>query len=419
MFKRSWQRGISILMVSMITLFTFSQPPSSEDSVTLNRIRVILTKARGAPLDTVLKLAKQAHQLADSANLPHSKSQTLYIQAWALLHMGEMQSARSILLSTIPLFEAHKDSQYLPRTYNNLAITYQETGKVDSSLHFYLLSLAIREQQKDTVSIIGSLASISTILSKQNKWQEALQYALSAYNLSETILEYPRQGMILNSLGMIMGEIGDSDASILYHKKALEANRKYKNTRGIVIALTNIGGGYYDRNELDSAVSVLTRAQVEAKDIEDPTIVSPIWLLLGDVSLKQELPQQSLDYFNQAWDIVEAYEDFAQQYYIQKGRTKAHLALKAYRDSYHFALKAKDLAIQLDYKLAEYEIYQLLAKITHNLGKDDEAFKYLQSYTQFHDSINLADLSQRIKSIEATFQDSLKTQEITVLTKRK
>ena len=387
-----------------------------EDSATIDQIDELLKKAMKVPTDSALLLAQQATQVALSANLPHSVAHTLYIQAWALSRMGEMQAAKANLFATIPVYEAYKDSQYLANNYNNLGLIYRQISQWDSALHFYSLSLAIREQQKDTVKIIGSLNNMSNTLTKQNKWQEALQYAISAYKLSERVPNYPRQGMILNSIGIIMGEIGDHKEAVRYHQKAFKVNQKYENLSGIVISLANIGEAYSDINELDSAVAVLKTALIEAEKIKNPSYISAICIMLGDLCLTQQLPQQSIPYFERAWGIAYSSGDLEQQFLIQQRRAEAYLALKSYPESYHFGLKAKGLAIQIGDKLQMHELHQLLAQVAHNLGKDGEAYAYLQSYTQFHDSVSLADLTERIKSVEAAFKDSLKTQEITVLT---
>ncbi len=408
-------RCMMLILNIWIIPLGYSQENEVKDSTIIHRIDSLLEKSKHLKPDSALSLTQIASTLAVDADLPHSQARAHFRRANILIRLGRLEKAKNISLANIPIFEAFSDSFSLSGSYNNLGVMYDALSQPDSSIHYHLQAIAIEELHKDTAAIITAKSGISNALTKKGKWKEALEWTLSAYQLSESVPDYPL-GTIFGRIAKIMYEIRDYEQCLEYMKKSLEENSKGGHSAEVVTALVNISNVYNELGEADSAKHYLLLGLSAAERLNLKLHVTAICINLGVQMMDQDLPKQSIPYFERAWRIAQETQHFPQQLYIQKNLAKVHFSLQQFSLSYQAALKAKELAIQTNNQKKLFETYQLLANIAHELGKEAEAYKYLHLYTTFQDSANQVEVAEQIKSIEATFQDSLKTQQNALLT---
>ena len=152
-----------------------------------------------------------------------------------------------------------------------------------NSLAYYCLGLAYRN--------VGELK-----LAYEN-----MKKALSlTNNIKELMLIYNQIGMILESMGYL-------DDALLNYSRSLSLARNLGNTDMQVALLSNIGGIYYNKGELDKALSYCEESlNLTTNENKKETLYNNIAVIYN----KKGDYQKAIEYFHKAIEIGERYGEY-------------------------------------------------------------------------------------------------------------
>lgn len=207
------------------------------------------------------------------------------------------------------------------------------------------------------------------------------------------------------------------DNSALYYKKAITEFRQLGDSVKLATALLNIGDGYFNHNELDSALTYL----LESKDIfQRKKYEIGMAYALGNIGLvyaKLDMNGLAEGHINQANKVLEklgdrypiaVYETYMADIYKEKGDLKAALA-HAKRSL--FIGEEEGLKEQIrDASLKLSELYQ-------NIEDFEKAYQYQSQYLAYRDSINNEETIRKIADLRTEYEVSRKQIEVDLLNK--
>ena len=123
--------------------------------------------------------------------------------------------------------------------------------------------------------------------------------------------------------------------------------------------------------------------------------------------------------FDNAIDNLKKAETYLESNIIQMNKLPLYMtfmnvyrAKKEYKKGLEYAEKCRELAVSLNNKIIEAEIYKELSYYQHHLGRDREALESLASYVAISDTINSTELEKEINRLETQYQSEKKEREI-------
>jgi len=151
------------------------------------------------------------------------------------------------------------DNQHLLR--GNYASLYSSMGNlyyfniedIPQAKVYYDSALYYAKINNDTVHITASYSNLGIVYLKEKKYKKALDNFETAYELSQKINHLAFSINIMNNLGDVYNEMGNSDMSIYCRTKSLKLAKEYKVDSKIFKATLLLAQGYQFNQDYEQA----------------------------------------------------------------------------------------------------------------------------------------------------------------------
>ncbi len=164
-------------------------------------------------------------------------------------------------------------------TYNNMALVYQDTGRLEEAMDLYRRAL---ERDPEHAVVHNNLGSLYFATGRLEEAHRAFQLAIAADP------DYPSA---YNNLGAVQGRLGDPEAELVAYRKAVELDPDYAD------GFHNLGLALARRGERQGAEQALLRA----------VAISPDYLsafaALGDLYMRSDEPARAAAMLSRALEI--------------------------------------------------------------------------------------------------------------------
>lgn len=194
---------------------------------------------------------------------------------------------------------------------NNLANVYMAMGDHESALARHRQALNMRlalHGTKDHTDIAMSYTNIGVLLRETGRYQEGLNYFLSALDILIRTLgeESPYTAAAYNNVGAAYDNMGDYNNCLKYLKKAMSLRlHRGPDAPGIPRSYNNIGTVYKKKGDLDLALSYYRISyEINKKLFDDhhPDLASN-YRKMGEIFLLKGQNDTALNYYNKALNI--------------------------------------------------------------------------------------------------------------------
>ncbi len=312
----------------------------------------------------------------------------------------------------------------------------------------------VRQHWQDQIFVASHLAEIYSLSGALDK---ALQWYLTALEITQKHGDANRESMLHNNLGIIYLNIGSYDKSLEHYIKALEIKRKLGAKPGIANALTNMAVYYIRTDNYDSALQYQQQALEIRKSLGDQSMVAATYNSiavtyrhLGDIDEAFLYLNMALEIYTRLGNtakIASCYNNMGVQYLFMNNLPRAkEYYLKAYElkkdssDAYSvlstlnnladISLKLnqyRDAKHYLDLALPYLEINQYLdlSKSLNNLfseyyekvGNSKQALEYFKAYHAVNDSLFNVQKQNQLNELEVKYEVLQKENHIELLTR--
>lgn len=301
---------------------------------------------------------------------------------------------------------AHK--KWESQAYNDIGISKYKAGHLDSSLHYYNLSLEIRKQLKEKELIVAVLSKMGVVYRELGNYKQALKVQFEALRILETIDNSRYLAMTYNNIGIIYEKLKNDDKVISYMKKAVDIHLRNKEDYFIAHCYGNLANAYKRKGDLNKSTEYLQEAMEIFTRYDDKYNLAGVYNSMGMNLREVNKNKEALSYYQKAYNTAKEVDD------------KLGLGLYGHNIScvltdmgrYKEAEKYELTALQETEKGNNAQLllcYRQLAVIYGYLKDGSKVDLYVDKYANLKDSIfNTASASQ-IAELEVRFQ-SEKTQ---------
>lgn len=251
---------------------------SKEDSNKVNTLILISDNFRKSSADSALYYAAMAKKLA--IKIGFSKGLGYSLKAYGMVYnlQGNYVDAVQVWKEALEVFIKAGVKVGVSNMYNNIGAAYNSKSMEDSAQEYFLKSLKIAEEIKDTLRVATALMNIGAVYSnKPSMYNKALSYYLRAFALSSRIDMADAIGTsTVNMSEIYLNRYAKVDTLATLRKMDLDsalyflaiARDKYRGSYNLPYALNMTGRVFRVKKDFDKAMEFHQQAYDSAKVID-------------------------------------------------------------------------------------------------------------------------------------------------------
>jgi tetratricopeptide (TPR) repeat protein len=224
-----------------------------------------------------LEYGQVGQELAEKLKLDSLVVTAQYVQANALLHLGNYSQALDLYLSMIKYGEKRADSTTLLVAYGNIGNIYYFQRDYERALKNYLQSLQYfpnRDDKKQLLRKANLLSNIGTIYDETTQFAKAEKFYKEALDLGQKLGNAEVIGNVLNNTGTLYRDQGNDSLALIYYRQAYSVRISNNNILGMARSCYSLGLYHFTHHAMDSAVHFLKRSIELGKQIGSLETVS-------------------------------------------------------------------------------------------------------------------------------------------------
>lgn len=222
-------------------------------------------------LDYAMKALDIRRQIGDSTFIAES-FQTIGTLHY---HLRQYKEAEEWHNQAIAYFESTDSPIALSKTYNSLALIYDDTGDIDHALVYYEKALHLaRENEGGGEDAVNTLCNLSILASRQKDYDRAKKLAIEARKIAEDIGILPGLRIALEALYMAQEGKRNYREALETHKQFLGISDSLLNTEKIKY-INTLEARYQSAQKDKSILQQQQLIQQKELDVQSRTI----WLI--------------------------------------------------------------------------------------------------------------------------------------------
>jgi signal transduction histidine kinase len=392
------------------SLFNLLKSHNSQDTT---RARLYHEYARSfmtARMDSAEKYYNLSLELSKNLGYDKGKMRALNGLGNILLISGNPREALSRFSESMKIGYKENDPDFLCIINNNMGVTYDKLGSLDSAEKYNKVALEYAQQIKSGKRQAKCLSDLATNATHRGDYEKAVQYNLKAKEFYESEHNTFDLTLVYIRLGVIYSEIKDFNKSIQSYRIALKFNDTLKNQRLRMTMVNNMGYLYYDiRKQYDTAKLLLNEALTLAQQFKSLEILVSARINLGNIAMEEQDYKKALEYFLVAYKLPQLAG-------MNRERTALEVNMgETYRKLGNPVLARKFLMLGLEnaqkngFMEFKKNAYLHLFDLETGLNHYKIANEYLVKYHDLKDSLWNQDIKTRIAELEFKSELNRKT----------
>lgn len=329
------------------------------ESIVLHQKNVIARSFSASEPDSTLLVVDEIFAKADSNQMPLTIGEAYISHGLANMARGRWVEAEVSFDRAIPYFRKGGDSLAVANALDLLGYALLDQGYLDRQLELQLKALEYRQRYNAPRHRLGrSYGSIGNVYLELGELDKALEnFELSLEIKNELSGIRPQNiGFSLRNIGRVYAGKQQYEEAIYYYDQALERFAVDGNQHFLMNTYRLLGQLYYDQSDYVKAEKEFDKALEIAQNIDN--IGSQGWIYL----------------------------DLA---YLSEHEGNRLLAIKRLR-------KAEALFLESNTRLGLKKVYEMLARLTENLGDLQSAIRYSKLLVSVKDSLISEDSNKKL-----------------------
>lgn len=238
---------------------------------------------------------------------------------------------------------------------------------------------------------------------------DAVGQMRKALDMREALNDLPKVSVSLNSLGIILNEIGDFTTALDCCFRSLQIKEDLNDKRGIATTLINIGSIYFRLNNQQEELMMYERSLQIAVEIEDKRLIANNHLNLGLLHTKLHNYEKALQYLTGLDEQLIELGDSRNALSALNTQGWAFLGLKDYARSLDKYNRYLELSRETGNTSAISNALMNIAEVKLNMGQAPEAKPYIDEAIRLSENsglrINVKDAKLILSDYYAGIED--------------
>lgn len=370
--------------------------------------------------DSMMALGKQYDQrFHDSAWYYYRYAGTLYLaqdnltglaDSWYSLINSfkgrkELDSARFYTEKYIELGIEQNDSLKIAKGYYQLGTIFKEMNYHTAGLNYFRKSMALFSGMQHGLGVLANTNYIGSLYKSLHQNDSAAKYYIMALDMCEEQDDEKNSAIVMNNLGDVFLADRQYDMAGEYYTKALEINLRYPDHgRSVALNYNSLGILYGEMNDSEKAMDYYNKSYDLARQLNDTTGMLDVLNNMGDIAFKEGEYALAINYFTKA---MEGYQkmNYHRGVLITKGNMASalnkmgnHAEARELNDSIiSLASRVNNMDLQMD-------AYQNMSAIYASINDYRKAYEYMQLTDSIRDIVYGLDKTKLITDLYLNYE---------------
>lgn len=378
-----------------------NQCSETEISVLLFQARLLL---RHKDLDTCLNTIKKARFLAEEFGDKFLIARTHNMEGVYHLLNNKFDESRLKIKQALKEYLNHDKAAHIGKAYSDIAYTFYLQSTYDSAIIFNIKAIPLLEKALSLGNLITNYNNLALIYQNTGKMNEAIETYFKGLKLADEFDFKEDRIIILYNLGNCYYSLDAKDKAIENFKLCQLLAINDKDTLSIIYSSNAIGSLAVENKQLDTASKYLNLSYELSKIAGDSYTLmfganglASLEIENNNLKEAQSFLDKSYKYaakMNNPDDLININIVQAELYSKQKKHTKAiKLLLKTYENA----------KIINSLETARY-VLASLADVYEKAGDFSNALIYSKREKQYQDSINSSSILEKLVTLENKFE---------------
>lgn len=310
--------------------------------------------------DSTLFYCQEAYTLGKSLSLETNLSRPLSFMGLASAYKGDFAKSFDYHSQAIRVAAEQKDTIQLAYGYNNFGRLFFDQGDMVRAYDQFVRARELFIKVDDPVGLAYLYRSLANLYSSQNDFVRALEMSELALEVRSAMRDPRPIISSLTELGKVHQAMKNTNASILYFKKADSLARQINDNISLAEIKLGLSELYLSIGRFDEAYNEIQESYRILAQLENKKLLTNAYLLLGRYYFEVDRSENAISYLNLAIKEAENASNKAPQ-----------------RDAYFF-----------------------LAKIAEKQGRQVQANEYMNKYLVLNESLQNVELTRQIERLK-------------------
>jgi diguanylate cyclase (GGDEF)-like protein len=292
-------------------------------------------------------------------------------------------------------------STLTPELFYNLGFANESLGDIELAERHYLEGLELAKSQEQQKQIALGLLNLGAIYYQTAQQDRSIIALQSALQISQHVNDDELSGSINSELGILYGQLGETEKAIEFYEKSFEHFIKIKSYISAYNNMRNLGVNYANAGNFDKSIESYQQIIDNQDLIKNSEIILSAYSGLAWAYARQEGDEgdeKAYQYLIEAGERIDKVEGNYLKLNYLIDRAWALDALKKYDDALDTLKKAEDMltaglfARELNHAL---RIKSLQALIHYDLGLYETAYQLLDEYSELE--VNFRNNQRRVQ----------------------
>ena len=314
---------------------------------------------RGVDLDTSIRYAEQATELARNINDKVRLGYNLKNIGIGYYYKGDFVTVLDYWSESLATFESIDDPKGISNLLSNIGAVYNSTGDYPKAVDYHLQTLRIAEKNNDDFRKATALQNIGAVYSNMEEFGESKKYYEEAIELCK-ILEYEKGiGIITMNLSEVFRHMGDYEMAANQIEDAKRIFKKLKDP-SLPEAMIASAHLHVKQNEFSKSIQESKEAYELAMASDSKVFMQRALIILGQGYLGINNPQRSKSSFEEALELSASLGVNVDLQEVYKGLKKSNQNL----GNLNAALIAQDSLLSVSRQLYDIEKNAKISNLT-------------------------------------------------------
>jgi CHAT domain-containing protein/uncharacterized protein HemY len=341
---------------------------------------------------------KKALFLAEQSKSQSARASALFSAAEYYYARNQLNNSLNSYKNAIELWKEVKDVRQEANALLNLAYLYLKQNEYSAGFDALNSALAKWQENGDVRGQALTYKAIGRFYNEINEKQKALDSFQKSEKLFAEDLDYAEKASLFNGIAIVYENFGELKLAMNYRIRAFELFQKEDHFYGQIATLPDLARLSFLIEDYSSAENYLLKGENLASKIKDDFYLGLIYEQYGNLYLKKQEFEKSLDYFqksvkifrakSQMWQMSRVLNKIGQ---IYEFRNDYPAARKYFAESLEFNRNVKD-------KLGEADTIYHLAKLDSLSDRETEALVSIKNSINITESFYTDVVNSKLKS---------------------
>ncbi len=350
----------------------------------------------------------------------------------------------------ISLAKMAQDRNILANVYTQVALSYYNLGKYDSSSMYCDTVLAIPELKAgliakvsiirsvcarrlgdfataltfarksleqyrssgDTAGMMDVRLSLANIYNETGDNEKAMENYFKVLKYTQSVHDSIFEAQVLQSIANVYMDIDDAASASKYFQRGILIFSHFPERIEFGDALNNYGDFLMHEKKYDSALLFFRKALNIYKELDNKPAIGVAYQNIGAAQIKLHRNIPGLSYLRKAFSIFQKAEDYYDLSSVSLDLGKAFSDMGNSDSAKYYLQKSLSISQKsgktLDRKNALFHLYEL----HKNEGNYKEALDYYTHYTHFKDSLDNISMKKNLQHLEVKYEAAKKEKEL-------